>query len=113
MPFIPPGFDKLVERGDGELAEVQRVEVDDLSAAVAEHRRILLLGDPGAGKTTTLWRLCYDYSLAARQDAAQPLPLLVPLGGYDDDGSFDAFLVLLGLNKPMVMQQGPCPCTSI
>jgi hypothetical protein len=92
MPFIPPGFEKLVERGYGQRADVQRVEVDDLSAAVAEHRRILLLGDPGAGKTTTLWRLCYDYALAARQDAAQPLPLLVPLGGYTEDGSFDAFL---------------------
>ena len=92
MLFIPPGFEKLVEHGYGERAEVRREPVDDLRAAVAEHRRIVLLGDPGAGKTTTLWRLAYDYATAARKDAHAPLPLLVPLGGYTDDGPFDAYL---------------------
>jgi len=92
MPFIPPGFDKLVEHGYGERVEVRREPVDDLRDAVAEHKRIVLLGDPGSGKTTTLWRLAYDYANAARADAQAPLPLLVPLGGYTDDGPFDAYL---------------------
>jgi formylglycine-generating enzyme required for sulfatase activity len=92
MPFIPPGFEKLVEHGYGERVEVQRVAVDDLLKAVAEHRRIILLGEPGSGKTTTLWRLAYDYALAARDDGRAPLPVLVPLGGYTDSGPFDAYL---------------------
>ena len=92
MPFIPPGFEKLVEHGYGERVEVRREPVDDLRTAVAEHRRIVLLGDPGSGKTTTLWRLAYDYGNAARADGRAVLPLLVPLGGYTDDGPFDAYL---------------------
>lgn len=92
MPFIPPGFEKLVEHGYGERFEVRRQPVGDLRAAVAEHHRILLLGEPGSGKTTTLWRLCYDYAVAARVDARQPLPLLIPLGGYTDAGPFDIYL---------------------
>jgi len=92
MPFIPAGFEKLTEHGYGERAEVRRQPVDDLRAAVAEHRRIVLLGEPGSGKTTTLWRLAYDYAQAARDDGQAPLPVLVPLGGYTDSGPFDAYL---------------------
>jgi len=92
MQFTPPEFEKLVEHGYGERAEVRREPVDDLRAAVAEHRRILLLGDPGSGKTTTLWRLAYDYAQAALADGRAPLPLLVLLGAYTDDGPFDAYL---------------------
>jgi len=92
MPFTPPGFEKLVEHGYGGRVEVRREPVDDLRAAVTEHRRILLLGDPGSGKTTTLWRLAYDYAQAALADGRAPLPLVAPLGAYTDDGPFDAYL---------------------
>jgi formylglycine-generating enzyme required for sulfatase activity len=91
MPFIPPEFEKLVD-GFRPQAEVRREPVDDLRQTVAQHRRIILLGDPGSGKTTTLWRMVYDYAFTARQDAQAPLPVLVPLGGYTDDGPFDAYL---------------------
>jgi hypothetical protein len=92
MPFIPAGFEKLVEHGYGERGDVRREPVDDLRDAVAEHKRIILLGAPGSGKTTTLWRMAYDYANAARADAQAPLPVLVPLGGYTDDGPFEAYL---------------------
>lgn len=80
--FMPPGFEKLIEHGFGEQRQVERVPVEDLRAAVTQYRRLVLLGEPGAGKTTTLWRLVYDYAQAALQDETAPLPLLVPLGGY-------------------------------
>jgi len=92
MPFVPREFEALQEHGFGGPVEVRRERVDDLRTAVAEHRRIVLLGDPGSGKTTTLWRLAYDYATAAREDGRAPLPVLISLGGYTDDGPFDAYL---------------------
>ncbi|MEZ4676695.1 MAG: NACHT domain-containing protein [Caldilineaceae bacterium] len=80
--FHAPGFEKLVEHGFGEQRRVERVPVEDLRTAVRQYRRLVLLGEPGAGKTTTLWRLFYDYAVAALNDETAPLPLLVPLGGY-------------------------------
>lgn len=85
MLFMPTGFEKLAEHGFGPERCVERVPVDDLRQAVHDVRRLVLLGEPGAGKTTTLWRLAYDMALAAQLDAQAPLPLFVPLGGYSGD----------------------------
>jgi formylglycine-generating enzyme required for sulfatase activity len=82
MLFMPAGFEKLEEHGFGEQRRTERVAVDDLRDAVARYRRLVLLGEPGSGKTTTLWRLAYDLAVAAKDDPRAPLPLLVPLGGY-------------------------------
>lgn len=80
--FMPTGFDKLVEHGFGDARQLQRKPVADLREAVQQHRRLVVLGEPGSGKTTTLWRLAYDYALAAQADPHAPLPLLIPLSGY-------------------------------
>jgi formylglycine-generating enzyme required for sulfatase activity len=92
MPFIPREFETLAEHGFGERVETKREQFDDLREAIAKHRRIILLGDPGSGKTTTLWRLAYDYALEAKEDEKAPLPVFVPLGGYVGAGPFDAYL---------------------
>ena len=85
MLFMPAGFEKLEEHGFGEQRQIERVPVADLREAVNRYRRLVLLGEPGSGKTTTLWRLAYDYAVAAQADSHAPLPLLVPLGGYAGD----------------------------
>ncbi len=80
--FMPTGFEKLEEHGFGEQRRTERVPVDDLRDAVTKYERLVLLGEPGSGKTTTLWRLAYDLAVAAKADPQAPLPLLAPLGGY-------------------------------
>jgi type IV secretory pathway ATPase VirB11/archaellum biosynthesis ATPase len=52
--FMPTGFEKLVEHGYGEAWQVERRPVDDLREAVRQYRRLVVLGEPGSGKTTTL-----------------------------------------------------------
>ncbi len=79
---MPTGFEKLVEHGFGPERRIERVPVDDLREAVTRYKRLVVLGEPGSGKTTTLRRLVYDYAVAAKTDPSAPLPVFVPLGGY-------------------------------
>ena len=78
--FMPTGFEKLVEHGFGPQRR-SSAAVDDLLTAF-QQQRLVVLGEPGSGKTTTLWRLVYDLAAAATEDPDAPLPLLAPLGGY-------------------------------
>jgi formylglycine-generating enzyme required for sulfatase activity len=43
-------------------------------------RRAVLLGEPGGGKTTILWKLVDELAAAVWADPAAPLPLYIPLG---------------------------------
>lgn len=80
---MPREFAKLRDYGYGPQLQSARAGVDDLRKAVATHKRVVLLGESGAGKTATLERLAYDYARSAADDPTAPIPLLVRLGGYD------------------------------
>lgn len=82
MLFMPTGFEKLEEHGFGLERRTELVWVDDLRDAVTRYKRLVLLGEPGSGKTTTLWRLAYDLAIVAKEDPTAPLPLMVPLGAF-------------------------------
>jgi formylglycine-generating enzyme required for sulfatase activity len=57
---------------------------EDIAQAFLQVRRAVLLGEPGAGKTTTLWKLARDALEAALVDEAAPIPLLVSLGKWTE-----------------------------
>jgi formylglycine-generating enzyme required for sulfatase activity len=57
---------------------------EDIAQAFGQVRRVVLLGEPGAGKTTTLWKLARDALEAALADEAAPIPLLVSLGKWTE-----------------------------
>ena len=48
----------------------------------AEGRGLLILGEPGSGKTTTLLTLSAEMVARAKVDAAQSLPVILPLGSW-------------------------------
>lgn len=57
-------------------------------------RRLAVLGEPGAGKTFSLGRIACELARKAREEARQPVPLLVALGSWTDPNeTLDAFIV--------------------
>lgn len=69
-----------------------RVEdFDQLSDALAKYPRVAIIGDPGSGKTTTLRRLAFTLAEQAAHDESAPLPVYVPLGGFEG-GDFTTYI---------------------
>ena len=72
--------------------------VDDARVPLREMRRVLLLGEPGSGKTTTLLQLAIDLAHDAeeslRKDAESlpKLPVFLPLSSFTGQKTFDAFV---------------------
>ncbi len=64
-------------------APTRQKEFSDITEAVNEVKQLVVLGDPGAGKTTTLWKLAADYAQLAVDDPKRPLPVFLRLGGLD------------------------------
>src|SRR5262249_55136269 len=79
----------------GEEVEPHR-ESKRFEKAGEEIRRLrpaALLGEPGGGKTTTIWKLADDLVKAALEDREAPIPLLIRLGRWTEaDQPLPAFI---------------------
>lgn len=58
--------------------------VPDVVGALSRSRRFALLGEPGAGKTFSLWRIAADQARRAQSDPEAPIPLLVQLNRWTE-----------------------------
>jgi len=59
-------------------------EHDDIIAAFRQHKRLVILGEPGAGKTFSLWRIAAEQARLALNDGEQAIPVVIPLNRWDD-----------------------------
>lgn len=72
------------EESNLEVNEHKVIEnFEALSDALAKFNQVAIIGEPGAGKSVTLKRYAYNLAEAAISDENAPLPIFVPLGGYD------------------------------
>ncbi|GAB5494311.1 MAG: hypothetical protein Phog2KO_45260 [Phototrophicaceae bacterium] len=56
----------------------------DIIEKIHDVRRCIILGEPGSGKTSTLWRIASDLIETAVSDLSAPIPILVRLGRWTD-----------------------------
>lgn len=78
-----PGLDVVTEAAERMAGQPREPRhFSDVLQAVAELGRVVLLGDPGAGKTTALRTVELARLKAALDDEAAPLPLYLPLGEW-------------------------------
>lgn len=89
---IPPEFTLLETYGEGPQRQIRRIPLPDITAAIAQYDRLVILGEPGAGKTTTLFKLALDAAQTRLKTGRGPLPLYLPLATYRDYATPHAFL---------------------
>jgi formylglycine-generating enzyme required for sulfatase activity len=68
--------------------DIKQVKLDTLREAVEKYPCIILLGDPGCGKTTTIETLAYEYS-----DQPNRLPVLLHLSEFAAGISLEDFII--------------------
>ncbi|MDM8564960.1 HEAT repeat domain-containing protein, partial [Candidatus Halobeggiatoa sp. HSG11] len=81
--IIPPEF-QIIKQQFHPVQEESK-SLDAISEALELHDCFMLLGAPGAGKSTTLKKLQLDSALLAKQDSANRIPIFINLALWHDD----------------------------
>jgi len=89
---VPPEFTLLEAIGEGPARQIHRVHLDDITQATAQHDALVLLGEPGAGKTTVLYRLALDAAQRRLTTGEGSLPLYLSLADYRNYASPTEFV---------------------
>ncbi|NEP26674.1 AAA-like domain-containing protein [Moorena sp. SIO3I6] len=75
--------DVILENENSSLQSFPKgTNVIDIFDKIGERRMLLILGEPGSGKTTTLLELTRDLIARAEQDVAYPIPVVLNLSSW-------------------------------
>jgi formylglycine-generating enzyme required for sulfatase activity len=75
---------ELLPIGKDPREQQEPKKFEDAVAEIRRIRRAVLLGEPGGGKTTTIWKFAADLVSDAITDRKAPIPLLIRLGRWTD-----------------------------
>jgi hypothetical protein len=74
-------------------SEKNQISLGNIREAVEQHTRFILIGEPGAGKTTTLRRLALDAArIRLANPKTAPLPILLYLPTWDNEATPENFI---------------------
>jgi hypothetical protein len=99
--LVPNPFSDLINALPESVAETADSESgDDLTALFDQSgRRLLLLGQPGSGKTTSLLALALDLLARHDDDPGEPVPLVLHLGSWRPGGADFADWLVTEMNQ--------------
>jgi hypothetical protein len=83
-PDIAPRFEYIIIEGDGPEQRLRRERVDDIRTALIQHTQLIVLGEPGAGKSTLFKVLETEAALARLSDGSARFPFSVSLADHRD-----------------------------
>jgi formylglycine-generating enzyme required for sulfatase activity len=89
---LHPEFTVLHVEGEGAARRVHRERLPDITTVVERYDTFVILGAPGAGKTTVLGKLALEGARRRLQMSQGRLPFLVTLADYRDHADPYAFL---------------------
>ncbi|MDP9315586.1 MAG: HEAT repeat domain-containing protein, partial [Chloroflexota bacterium] len=67
-----------------QLVVSQRDSFDSIEEALEVFGQFILVGEPGSGKTTVLWKLIFDKATQALEDVSKPIPVFISLKEWPD-----------------------------
>jgi formylglycine-generating enzyme required for sulfatase activity len=88
---IPISFSEFRSSSQGESSEglMTSVPLADITEAIAKHQAFVILGEPGAGKTTTLQKIAFEAATKLLSSSTGRVPLFVRLSQQGKLSPFD------------------------